>query len=420
MARKFQVCLFDLDQTLIETGDMEEVRLAGKGDNSKEYKLNVAKNYHEKSERHYYSENLILSIRKKFPELKLGIFTRSPRSYTETILQLAYPSIDWDVIIAYEDVERTKPYGEGIDKAMWSFDYTSIKKVILVGDGEVDIRAAYNAGCVVVLDRSSWGHRNTRDNWNSLKWIPDAIIDTPESLINVLSAYEDYLPELERLLASAESRSTQPRFDRINKFIPKDVGGDNSAFPIYSSGRSFSAYPSLEWRRKRHKLSKQIQEQKDATTFPDEWIQVVRTFIKRQFIGWPFAAEHLISVIPARPGRTPRLENFLRQVSESNDETAINKIVKFSFVPDLLAYKKGVKSNSNDKLGALERFANVRDHLFVNKPELAARAARVLVIDDVSTTGSSLIFAKKYLVAAGAKEVTCLSLAMNISNVLYE
>lgn len=420
MAKKFEVCLFDLDQTLIDSEDMEQIRKSGKNEKSNTYKDIVKSKYEENSDRHYYAESLIQEIRKQFPEMKLGIFTRSPRIYAETVLKLAYPTIEWDVIVAYEDVEHTKPYGEGIDKAMWSFGYENITKVILVGDGEVDIRAAYNAGCMVVLDRSSWPNKYTRDNWNSLKWIPDAIIDTPESLTGVLSAYENYLPELERLLTGSKTTITQPRFDKINKFIPKTVGGDTTAFPIYSSGRSFSGYKSLEWRHKTHKLTKEIQQQKEASTFPEEWIQVLRTFIRKQFIGWPFAAEHLISVIPARPGRTPRLESLLTQLSASNDHVPINKIAKFSFLPDLLGYKKGVKSNSNDKLGASERFENVRDHLFVNKPERAAKAARILIIDDVSTTGSSLIYAKKYLIDAGAKEVTCLSLAMNITNVLYE
>ena len=93
---------------------------------------------------------------------------------------------------------------------------------------------------------------------------------------------------------------------------------------------------------------------------------------------------------------------------------------KVSFVSDLLAYKEGVRSNSNEKLSSSERFENIRDHLFVRRTDALKNPVKILVIDDVSTTGSTLIYAKKYLLGAGASEVTCLSIAMNISNVLYE
>ncbi|MBZ9960609.1 hypothetical protein LB550_20140 [Mesorhizobium sp. BR1-1-14] len=39
-------------------------------------------------------------------------------------------------------------------------------------------------------------------------------------------------------------------------------------------------------------------------------------------------------------------------------------------------------------------------------------------MDDVCTTGSSLIYAGLYLSAAGSGEVTCLAISMNIGDVL--
>jgi predicted amidophosphoribosyltransferase len=44
----------------------------------------------------------------------------------------------------------------------------------------------------------------------------------------------------------------------------------------------------------------------------------------------------------------------------------------------------------------------------------------VLVIDDVCTTGASLIYAGKFLKDAGSGEVTRLAVSMNIGNVLYD
>jgi hypothetical protein len=398
---------------------MTALREAGKNVSDAAYIAKVTRAFGTDRRRLIYSEELIQRIRAEFPKMKLGIFTRSPRSYATTVLQSAYPSIKWDVVVAYEDVNRTKPYGEGIDKAMWSFGYTDISKVILVGDGDSDIRAAYNAGCVVALDRSSWGRSYTSDNWRSLSRIPDAVINNPNQIIEVLSNCNFYLPELERLLAGSKKRLGSTRFDRVAKFIPGEVGGDNTPFPVFTCGRSFAGYKSLEWRAKWHALTESIHAQKEAEIFPDEWVKAVRAFIAKQFPSFFTKEELVVSVIPHRPGRNPRLEAFLSQLESSIATNPLGGQLKLKFVADLLSYRDGVKSNSNDKLGPKERFENIRDHLYVNCGEVA-KDSRILVIDDVSTTGSSLIYAKKYLIDAGALDVTCLSIAMNISNVIYD
>lgn len=414
----FEVCLFDLDQTLLDTDDMTTLREAGRNDSSASYIAKVKSAFIAGNQRLIYSEALIQRIRTTFPQMKLGVFTRSPRSYAVTVLALAYPSINWDTIVAFEDVKHTKPYGEGIDKAMWSFGLSNIRKVVLVGDGDSDIRSAYNAGCIVVLDKSSWVNKLTSDNWRALGHIPDAIIDSPNEIVDVLAKYEDYLPELERLLAGSSKNARGARFDRVNKFIPKDAGGDTTPFPVFACGRSFAGYASLEWSAKWHDLTKSIHDQKDATVFPVEWIQAVRAFIQKNYLTMFMRGEIVVSIVPHRPGRSPRLESFLTQLETSFSMNPLPGNVTIVFAPDLLAYKAGVRSNSNDKLNAKERFENIRDHLTVYRSDIAT-LARVLVIDDVSTTGSSLIYARKYLDAAGAAEVTCLSIAMNISNVLY-
>lgn len=415
----FDLCLFDLDQTLLDTADMADLRDAGKNRADDTYIAQVKRVFNRSTERLIYSELLLINIKASFPEMKLGVFTRSPRSYASTILSSAYPSIKWDQIVAFEDVKKTKPYGEGIDKAMFAEGYKNITRVALVGDGDSDVRAAYNAGCVVVLDKSSWGRKLTPDNWRSLAHIPDAVIESPEEIIDVLADYRASLPELERLLSGTKKKNGSARFDRVNKFIPKELGGDNTAFPVFCCGRSFAGYSSLEWKAKWHKLTISIQNNKDVIVFPDEWILAVRSFITNYYRPMFFRGALTVAVVPHRPGRTPRLEAFLAQLEASFVASPLPGRLALSFVPDLLAYKEGVRSNSNDKLGAKERFENIRDHLYVKRSKIAERA-KILVIDDVSTTGSSLIYAKKYLDEAGAADVTCLTIAMNISNVLYD
>ena len=410
----FKICLFDLDQTLIRTDDLKEIREAGKRIDSPEYRTAVTKAFLQETNRQIYGPVLLLKIRAQFPELKLVVFTRSPRSYARVVLELAYPGFEWDLLVAYEDVKHTKPYGDGIDAAMHKFEITMLDQVLLVGDSDSDVRSAYHAGCMVTLDKGKWPDKRGNEHWNALGHIPDAIITEPEELLDVLANANGYLPELERLLVDAP-RQGIPRFERINHFIPRSIGGTTTPFPIYVSGRSFAGYESLKWRRKWHLLTAAIKDQKDAEIFPDEWVEAVFTFIKSELPFVKFAGHLTITAIPHRPGRKPRLQTFINQLAVSEHALKFRKNA-LSFVPDILAYKDGVRSNSNDHLGRDDRFINVRDHLFVQYPESVT--SQVLVLDDVTTTGSTLIYAKKYLELAGARSVTCLSLAKNISEVL--
>lgn len=395
---------------------MTELREAGKNRSDKAYRAQVRKAYEQREDRELYSLALLNEIRRDFPSLKVGVFTRSPKSYAETVLELAFPGFEWDVVVSYEDVKRTKPFGDGIDKAMFGLGLKYISRIVLVGDGNVDIRSAYHAGCVVVLDRTSWSRWLVRDNWRSLEHMPDVIIDKPSDLLRVIEDYRCFLPDLERRLYGVQGSG---RYDRVNKFLPKEVGGDSKPVAIFSCGRSFSNYKSLEWRRKWHKLSESIQEHKDSENFADEWIESVRGFISAHFRPMLFSSNLMVTVVPHRPGRTPRLEAFLDQLSRSYEDAPLPKKSSVVFYGDVLAFKDSVKSNHGDFLGRIERFTNIQENLYVKRGELLKQRRRILVIDDVSTTGASLIYAKKYLEEAGAFDVTCLSIAMNISDVLY-
>lgn len=415
-----KICIFDLDQTLLDTQDMKVVREAGKNVDTPKYRKSVEAAFNAKNGRHIYTPQLLEEIRAKFPKLRLCVFTRSPRSYAQIVLTLAYPDFHWDKLVAFEDVPgRTKPYGDGVDKCMQAFEITRLDKVALIGDGDIDVRAAYHAGCVAIVDRSAWPAKlDPLNHWPALGHIPDAILSNPAQLIEVLADYRAYLPELERALTEVPAATTA-RFDKINKFVPRKLGGDATAFPVFTGGRSFSNYKSLKWRRQWHALSDSIHEHKDAEQFPETWIKTLRTFISKTYGPMGFFGGHLhITVIPHRPGRQPRLERLLAQLEHAYAHTPMAGKLQLHFHPGLLAYKPGVRSNSKDKLSNNERFINVRDHLYVADKALAATPGQFLVIDDVSTTGSTLIYAKQYLQAAGAHAVTCLSLAMNVSDVL--
>lgn len=416
----FDICLFDLDETLLRTDDVKELREAGKNDKSVRYKELVENALDQRDDRHIYRKSLLERIRKRFPEMKLGVFTRSPRSYALTTLEWAYPGFVWDVVVAYEDVAKRKPSGEGIDHAMDAFgklDADFLPRTVLVGDNDVDVKAAYNCGCVVVLDKGAWPERKwTFDHWGALGHVPDAIIEKPEQMLDFLINPTEFLPALERALIAGFEFARPPRFDRIGHFVPKQLGGTNAPIQISVCGRSFANYESLEFRKDWHSLTKSIDKNKDSDVFPEAWVETVRHFIISSFT--PFMSPKIIvSVVPHRPGRKPRLEKFLSQVSESIKDIPLTGL-KVSFEPDLLAYRDGVRSHHNEHLSALDRFSNVKEFLFVNQPELVRQNTAFIIIDDVVTTGASLIYSKIRLSEEGAQDVRLLSLAKNVGEIL--
>ncbi|MCK6844201.1 DNA-processing protein DprA [Klebsiella pneumoniae] len=230
----FRLCLFDLDNTLVHTDDLESLRLASKKPKGALLTL-IAEALEADEDRVIYSRELLEQIRSDFPELALGVFTRAPRQYVETVLKWAYADFAWDIIISYDDVNRTKPFGDGIDRAMSELKVQNLHEVIVVGDSDADIRSAYHCGCLVALDKGGWPNTLKSEHWRAMGHMPDAIIYRPEYLVEVLKSYERFLPELERLLGDGDKPfGTGRRFDKIGHFIPREVGGDTTSYSNHS------------------------------------------------------------------------------------------------------------------------------------------------------------------------------------------
>lgn len=346
--------------------------------------------------------------------MKIGVFTRSPRSYAEEVLKWAYPGFNWDILVAFEDVDCKKPNGEGIDLARKKLGLKKDSKAILVGDGSVDVRAAYNANCFVALDMSSWSRiKWSNENWRAIKYIPDAILENVGQLIDVLRDPISFLPDLERRLAGDESDENS-RFEKISHLIPLEFGG--GARPIYVCGRYFSDSDSLKRRRAEHALTLSIQDNKNSEHFPSEWLAAIRWFIRLQICEkFPPMRKVVVTTVPNRPERHDRLGVLLDDLKDYLEDNPL-KLIKIEFDTKLLSYKNGVKSQHLERLGLLDRFSNVRDHLQVVGK--IAGDVTYIVLDDVVTTGASLIYSHDYLRSAGASQVICLGLSKNISDVL--
>lgn len=408
----FDLILFDLDNTLIKSDDLESFRgVQFCGAQPAEYIKSLQVVLRDDPGRPIYSEQFLQELQSTFPSLKMAVVTQAPRAYAETLLTFFYPNVSWNSLVSFDDVKRGKPDPEGVNTAIQAAMLNDVRKVAFVGDNVRDINTAYFSGCWAVLDMSGWSNYDR----SAIEKIPDAIIKQPTELINVIENPFDCLPALERALFLQDRANDEPgsfRVDRIRHTFPRqspDLGGT----VVHVLGRSFSQYRSLDVRRSWHPLSTEILQSKDAEVFPEVWVKSICAYINQE-ITTKNRLRITVTAIPAKPGRTPRLQYLLLQLEAAFNETYTEKASSIEFIPDLLGYEEGARSHHGAHLSRDERFANVREFLVVNQ-SIDVKGHYVVVIDDVVTTGATLLVAKQTLLEVGAREVRCLALAKAVS-----
>jgi HAD superfamily hydrolase (TIGR01509 family) len=97
--------------------------------------------------------------------LKVGLITNSGRVGVKMALEKLALSSCFDVIVTRNDVERIKPSGESVRKALSTLGYAP-KEVAYVGDSWADVVAAKDAGvmaiAIVVSRRKRLKHQTGR------------------------------------------------------------------------------------------------------------------------------------------------------------------------------------------------------------------------------------------------------------------
>lgn len=416
-----RLCLFDLDNTLLRTDDLERWRggpNVGREDSAYIRGLTAAYNRRSSRDRFVYTRQRLARLRLRFPSIKWGVVTRSPRTYARTLLNLAYPGLAWDAVIAFEDVSRTKPYPDGVTRAMETAGVTDVREVALVGDDWIDVMTAYHSGCRVIIDQSTWPTPRAPKNYWAIRRVPDALIRDPEGLDSVLTDIRYHLPLLERSIEmdgdakfryDPQSHGFNPlnRVDKIGHYPPGTrKRGRKPEIQVHVLGRYFAKCEALKPRYAWHPLTAQIRKHKEAVSFPEEWMYAIAICIGR---AARIGGQVVVTCIPKKPGGVPRMESLLGQVAKSK---LIN--ATYEVCPDLLAFGDGVVSAHKGHLDQAQRFENVNKHLYVARPDMV-RGKVVVVLDDVVTSGATLIVARRKLLAAGAIRVECAALAQTIT-----
>lgn len=404
-----RLCLFDLDNTLVRTHDLAGFRgPANVGNTSADYINGLTRAFDSTADRQLYPLAEWEKFAREFPDMKWGVFTRAPRAYADTLLARAYPNWRWDVVVAREDVTQTKPHPDGVWSAMRAVGVQRADEVALVGDEKSDVLAAYRSGAWSIVDHSVW----TRPIMWAMERVPDAVLHKPSDLVSVLRDIEINLPDLERRIATDKPvRAARHRFDSINHPYPGSSGPGQAVTVL---GRMFSNYGSLRPRSQSHLLTQQIIGHKDSVRFPEVWTQSIKAYLARLVSAFGPRQAWILTVIPKKPDGVPRMESLLVQLALSLQASPIPNF-QCRIHPEVMAFSDGVASAHREHLTAAQRFKNVEQHLRVIDAE-AIRGCPVLVIDDVVTSGASLVCASRALTAAGATQVKCLALAKAVSD----
>jgi predicted amidophosphoribosyltransferase len=111
--------------------------------------------------------------------------------------------------------------------------------------------------------------------------------------------------------------------------------------------------------------------------------------------------------IPARSGRLARNENLVTEIS-----THLKDVPRLEVVHDALYFNEHGRQNKG--LNEEERYRNIGKSLALAHSE-HVKGKRVIVIDDIVTTGATFYYAERLLRSAGAHDVTSIALAKSIS-----
>ncbi len=405
--------LFDLDDTLVKTNDLAGIREAGKSPNT-QYKNELLSRLGSGDRRIWTAKQLrrLLEISplSDGTQSKCGIFSRSPRAYIDTICSRYFPDFQWDAIIAYEDVAPLfKPHGHGIRMAC---ERTGSGNAFMIGDDDGDIKAAYHAVC-----HTAWFDikKDGKFNYSAYDLLPDFIFqDVDTFLEKMASPNECYLA-----LEADETAEKTGTFRAGNSRTFTFFCPDKQVHKITAYGRHFSKYAPLQAIRACHPLTAEIEACKTATVFPQRWVDVLIHACREQVGYLRHGQRVILTCVPPRPGRDHRLGRLISQC-ETYFRASRYSSTSVHFDPNVFRYKNGVRSNSNEHLGREERFANITENLELSEGVRFAAGDKVIVVDDVVTSGSTLIGAEKLLKQNGVGFIKLVAMAKNVGQIMPE
>ncbi len=371
---------------------------------------------------------------------KLAVISKSPRWYLDALLDHCYPGTAWDAVLGHDEARaaghRYKPDPTLLLELMGRFG-VSPGRTLVIGDEDDDVEMAYRAGARALMvdfysletkrhleeqfrqqQRSTpvQGATATRD-WtffNALETLPHAVCTVPQQLGEVAADLALHELPLEAALAGTPLTKLrrEAKHFRINLFSRLRKGGRR--LPTTILGRYFTA-PKDEKGvhavpgRDTHTLTRQILDKEHGEAeVPAVWVDVVAWILKGM------ARQHqnlVVTIIPAKLERPPRLENLLYRVGEVLKEDGCGLLLD----PTVFHFTPGTPSNK--LLNGEERGENLERNLLLHPTFRATPGHNYVVIDDVTTTGSTFLRARNLLESQGVapEAVQALAIAKTVS-----
>lgn len=378
----------------------------------------------------------IRGLRSDAGKPKLAVISKAPRWYLDALLQQCYPGLQFDAVLGHDEARaaghKYKPHPALLQGLMQEFGVTP-DRTLVIGDEDDDIEMAYRAG-VRALMVDFYSLATTRHleeefrkqqrlkpdpkaiqpkDWtyfNALETLPHAVCTAPSTLGDVAA----HLPLHELPLEAALAGTPLDQMRRDHKHFKvrcfSRVRKGSPGLPIIVLGRYFTA-PSEEKGihvlpvRDGHRLTHQILEKEHGLVeVPEVWIEVVAWALRNLAKTQP--QKLLVTIIPAKAQRPQRLENLLQRVQEKLVEDGEN----LQFNPAVFQFTQDAQSNKT--LNSEERAANLERSLGLHPDFQPPAGHTYVVIDDVTTTGSTFLRARELLEARGVRSAAVQALAI--------
>lgn len=391
--------LFDFDNTIASTGSIKEIRESGDYSQLTSDAMSKVRLYKP-------VRNLLQTL--KAQGVALGVVTNSGAGYIRQVFKHLELEGVFDTVVTYSDVkaEGMKPSPAGLKLALQNLGIPATTSVLYVGDHYTDIIAAYQAGITPIMP--SWASRDPVSTAPAFEM-------SSEMLMSHFVAPDEFT-----LFAERCADESSAHFERKGVyFLPLDGSGNvvtlKEEMTTFCLGRYFSQKSAVTASlHDAHALSMEIvrKEEENPYVIPDYWYDMLAHVVRHggEFLFDLATTFDVVSVIPSKKGKDQRLERLLDGVAQRIGASAPPP----EFINDLFYFVDDAQSQK--LLHRNERYLEANRALQLN-PAFAQRLAglRVLVIDDIITTGATLERAQLLLRDAGAMSAIGLAIAKTVS-----
>jgi HAD superfamily hydrolase (TIGR01549 family) len=363
-----RVFLFDLDMTLVDSSALAQMRRFQMWDNVRTNMKLIRAFPAQGSAAPHELPGLL-----KADGQTVGIVTASPEWYATAVLNAF--RIPYDVLVSYGDTENHKPDPEPIQEALRRLGIAATPESLYIGDDVGDIEAAYHAGVTSVAAR----------------WGPASIFELSSSAPDIFMSKASTLLRRERLSGRGyigeALTSGWPFHSHWGSILHCD---DDPT--VYALGRYFTA---SDPRHANSALSAAVLSLKNNDTHA----KILGEAVGKSIANFDWAPDYVVPV-PMKPSQhRNRFDHLLNEAVDHFDEDIELELKGLRCVKEIEGYKQ---------MNALERADAIKGTFQSN---FKWNGDKVLLVDDVYTTGETTAECVRTLTASGAGEVRIMTLA---------